>query len=233
MEPSARPDDDRITLTTPLRPTSPAGGSPDRSEPVETDVLVVGAGLAGLTAAAMATRRGLRVEVLDTRSPGGRARTDERGRLSVQPGRARALPRRRGPRHARPARHPSHGRSPRHRPGPVAARRHPAPAPRQAGRAAAVEAARCAVEGPGGQAARDPATGSTRPDSPGSAARRGSTMPASGPTHGRSSRPSSTWPPTATTSPRCRPMPWCSSCSGPSATESTTSTAAGRPSCGP
>ena len=40
--------------------------------------MVVGAGLAGLTAAAFAAQRGLRVQVLDTRSPGGRARTDER-----------------------------------------------------------------------------------------------------------------------------------------------------------
>lgn len=43
------------------------------------DVIVVGAGLAGLAAGATAARAGRRVLVLDGRSPGGRARTDERG----------------------------------------------------------------------------------------------------------------------------------------------------------
>lgn len=47
----------------------PAGSRP---------VVVVGAGLAGLAAAATAVRAGTRVLVLDGRSPGGRARTDER-----------------------------------------------------------------------------------------------------------------------------------------------------------
>ena len=42
------------------------------------DVIVGGAGLAGLTAAATAAQSGRRVLVLDARSPGGRARTDER-----------------------------------------------------------------------------------------------------------------------------------------------------------
>jgi phytoene dehydrogenase-like protein len=42
----------------------------------ETDVLVVGAGLAGLAAAATAAGAGARVTVIDVRSPGGRARTD-------------------------------------------------------------------------------------------------------------------------------------------------------------
>ena len=42
------------------------------------DVIVAGAGLAGLTAGATAARAGRRVLVLDGRSPGGRARTDER-----------------------------------------------------------------------------------------------------------------------------------------------------------
>jgi phytoene dehydrogenase-like protein len=40
-------------------------------------VVVAGAGLAGLAAAATAARAGARVLVLDERSPGGRARTDE------------------------------------------------------------------------------------------------------------------------------------------------------------
>jgi phytoene dehydrogenase-like protein len=46
------------------------------NEPV--DVVVVGAGLAGLTAAARAATTGCRVVVIDGRSPGGRARTDDR-----------------------------------------------------------------------------------------------------------------------------------------------------------
>ena len=41
-------------------------------------VVVVGAGLAGLAAAATAAKAGAEVTVLDTRSPGGRARTDEK-----------------------------------------------------------------------------------------------------------------------------------------------------------
>lgn len=43
------------------------------------DVIVAGAGLAGLAAGATAARTGRRVLVLDGRSPGGRARTDDRG----------------------------------------------------------------------------------------------------------------------------------------------------------
>jgi phytoene dehydrogenase-like protein len=42
------------------------------------DVAVVGAGLAGLAAAAKAAMSGCRVVVIDGRSPGGRARTDDR-----------------------------------------------------------------------------------------------------------------------------------------------------------
>jgi phytoene dehydrogenase-like protein len=42
------------------------------------DVLVVGAGIAGLTAAAKAAKAGRSVAVLDVRSAGGRARSDER-----------------------------------------------------------------------------------------------------------------------------------------------------------
>ena len=42
------------------------------------DVVVVGAGLAGLAAAARAATNGCRVVVVDGRSPGGRARTDDR-----------------------------------------------------------------------------------------------------------------------------------------------------------
>jgi phytoene dehydrogenase-like protein len=42
------------------------------------DVLVIGAGLAGLAAGATATKAGHRTLVLDARSPGGRARVTER-----------------------------------------------------------------------------------------------------------------------------------------------------------
>lgn len=45
---------------------------------VDVDVAVVGAGLAGLTAAAVAAREGASVALLDVRSAGGRARSDER-----------------------------------------------------------------------------------------------------------------------------------------------------------
>ena len=44
----------------------------------EFDVVVVGAGIAGLTAAATATRGGARTLVLEAHHPGGRARTTER-----------------------------------------------------------------------------------------------------------------------------------------------------------
>lgn len=45
----------------------------------DADVIVAGAGLAGLAAGATAAQAGRRVLVLDGRSPGGRARTDDRG----------------------------------------------------------------------------------------------------------------------------------------------------------
>ena len=47
-------------------------------EPHTADqVVIAGAGLAGLAAAATAARAGTRVLILDEKSPGGRARTDE------------------------------------------------------------------------------------------------------------------------------------------------------------
>jgi 2-polyprenyl-6-methoxyphenol hydroxylase-like FAD-dependent oxidoreductase len=45
---------------------------------IEVDTAVVGAGLAGLAAAAAAAGEGASVALLDVRSPGGRARSDER-----------------------------------------------------------------------------------------------------------------------------------------------------------
>jgi phytoene dehydrogenase-like protein len=48
------------------------------TQPVNADqVVIAGAGLAGLAAAAAAARAGARVLILDEKSPGGRARTDE------------------------------------------------------------------------------------------------------------------------------------------------------------
>lgn len=71
----------------PPAPTNPAPTSPDAQSPLPVPrltaprrsprrVVVVGAGLAGLTAAATAARAGAEVTILDTREPGGRARTD-------------------------------------------------------------------------------------------------------------------------------------------------------------
>lgn len=47
-------------------------------EPIRTDVVVVGAGLAGLTAARLLRDAGRRVLVVDPSEPGGRGRTDRR-----------------------------------------------------------------------------------------------------------------------------------------------------------
>ena len=44
----------------------------------DADVIVVGAGVAGLTAATAAQQSGLRVVVLEAHAPGGRARTTDR-----------------------------------------------------------------------------------------------------------------------------------------------------------
>jgi phytoene dehydrogenase-like protein len=74
MQPSAPLHTDPIGGGTAPTPT---GSGPDPRSP-GLDLVVVGAGLAGLTAAAVAARSGLKVRVLDTRSPGGRARTDLR-----------------------------------------------------------------------------------------------------------------------------------------------------------
>ncbi|HEY3140488.1 MAG TPA: FAD-dependent oxidoreductase [Acidimicrobiales bacterium] len=57
------------------------------------DVVVIGAGLAGLTAAATAAGQGCSVLVLDRQAPGGRASTDEVGRFRFNRG-AHALYRR-------------------------------------------------------------------------------------------------------------------------------------------
>jgi phytoene dehydrogenase-like protein len=51
-----------------------------------TDVLVIGAGVAGLTAARLVRAAGLRVVVVDAHGPGGRATTDDRGGFSFNRG---------------------------------------------------------------------------------------------------------------------------------------------------
>ena len=51
-----------------------------------TDVAVVGAGLAGLVAAASAARAGARVTIVDGRAAGGRARSTDRGGLTLNEG---------------------------------------------------------------------------------------------------------------------------------------------------
>jgi len=59
----------------------------DMNDPTtQTDVIVVGAGLAGLAAAATAARRGAAVVVLDSRRPGGRARSIERNGFVLNEG---------------------------------------------------------------------------------------------------------------------------------------------------
>lgn len=58
----------------------------DLDDETTYDTAVVGAGLAGLAAAAVVARGRRRVAVLDTRSPGGRARTDERDGYRVNQG---------------------------------------------------------------------------------------------------------------------------------------------------
>ena len=61
------------------RPLSqPRTGRRQMGMTTDADVIVIGAGLAGLTAAATASRAGSRVTVLEAHGPGGRARTAER-----------------------------------------------------------------------------------------------------------------------------------------------------------
>lgn len=64
--------DDDPTVTEP--PATPVSGNPATERSV-TDVVVVGAGLAGLTAAVTAARAGASVRLFDAARPGGRART--------------------------------------------------------------------------------------------------------------------------------------------------------------
>lgn len=73
------------TATTPeTDPTAPAEAR--QEQPLVVDVAVIGAGLAGLTAAATAARAGASVVVLDGRSAGGRARSAERDGFTLNEG---------------------------------------------------------------------------------------------------------------------------------------------------
>jgi phytoene dehydrogenase-like protein len=58
----------------------------DSSKDVATDVVVIGAGVAGLTAARLARAAGLDVLVVDGHGPGGRGATDERGGFALNRG---------------------------------------------------------------------------------------------------------------------------------------------------
>ncbi|MFN8040493.1 MAG: FAD-dependent oxidoreductase [Acidimicrobiales bacterium] len=63
-----------------------AGGAPPGAEPAEVDVAVVGAGIAGLVAAARAARAGAGVVLLDGHPAGGRARSTEREGFTLNQG---------------------------------------------------------------------------------------------------------------------------------------------------
>ncbi len=65
-------------MTTPTTTTTTATTTAAAAT-VQTDAVVVGGGIAGLAAAQLLRRAGVKVVVLDSQRLGGRARTDERG----------------------------------------------------------------------------------------------------------------------------------------------------------
>ena len=171
------------------------------------DVVVVGAGLAGLAAGATAARSGRRVLIVDGHPAGGRARTDERNGFRFNQGAhalylgghaervLRDLGVGRAARRARPR--PTSGASPA-----TWCLRCPSRPARRCGRRWSTRSARRSWPGSCSRSGR-----SIPPPSPTAAPKPGSPVSASGPEPPRSSARSPTWPATPTISTRSAPTP--------------------------
>ena len=193
------------------------------------DVIVVGAGLAGFTAAATAAGAGASVLVLDGQHPGGRATTDEVGgyRLNrgahafYRGGAGRGVLERLGVTRAWRLADPDRRPGAPGRPGRRARPRDP-----RGSRAAA-----CSRRGtrPGSPASSPPHPAGSRRRWPTGRRPHGSTSWASSAVPGSSPRCSPVRPPTWSTWPACRPTWWRLRCRWPCTMASSTCTAAGRP----